>query len=368
MPASRTAKSPACEDGKRSATKSSKLPVKPGLAGPARPRGVRARDGGVEETDLREVGGKPLDLDQERGRLAVEGAADDLDLDVGPLALAQVADLVGAVLGRREQHAVIARAAVVAAVVDVGVEAVLVGPEVDHPHAHLLRGAERGGDVGPAGRRRRRRGGEGRLVVEARRVIELETERPDELREVGRRDVVRRHAATREERAEVDGRAVDGAAAAAGPLDLGDLLAAALGRLGKRLGLEHARVEGGGAAGMGRRLRERVAVLVEGVVGRAVHGRPCAGAEREPAGAGIRRCLRHQAVVRRSRSVLEQLAEAGRHALVGVLLDRLLHQAVGGEEEELVLAPIIVMARAMRLGCLCADPRDEARGDHSGGQ
>ena len=29
MPASRIAKSPACEDGKRSATKSSKLPVKP---------------------------------------------------------------------------------------------------------------------------------------------------------------------------------------------------------------------------------------------------------------------------------------------------------------------------------------------------
>ena len=33
MPASRTAKSPACEDGKRSATKSSKLPVKPGSPG-----------------------------------------------------------------------------------------------------------------------------------------------------------------------------------------------------------------------------------------------------------------------------------------------------------------------------------------------
>ena len=30
MPASRTAKSPACEDGKRSATKSSNVPVKPG--------------------------------------------------------------------------------------------------------------------------------------------------------------------------------------------------------------------------------------------------------------------------------------------------------------------------------------------------
>ena len=33
MPASRTAKSPACEDGKRSATKSSKVPVNPGSPG-----------------------------------------------------------------------------------------------------------------------------------------------------------------------------------------------------------------------------------------------------------------------------------------------------------------------------------------------
>ena len=33
MPASRTAKSPACDDGKRSATKSSNVPVKPGSPG-----------------------------------------------------------------------------------------------------------------------------------------------------------------------------------------------------------------------------------------------------------------------------------------------------------------------------------------------
>ena len=57
----------------------------------------------------------------------------------------------------------------------------------------------------------------------------------------GRRDVVGRHAAAGEEVAEVERRAVDRAAAAAGPLDLGDLLAAALGRLGERLGLQDVR-------------------------------------------------------------------------------------------------------------------------------
>ena len=80
----------------------------------------------MEEAHLREVGGEPLDLDQHGAGLAVQVAALDRDLDVGPLALAQVADRVVAVLGGREQDAVVARPAVVAAVVDVGVEAVLV--------------------------------------------------------------------------------------------------------------------------------------------------------------------------------------------------------------------------------------------------
>ena len=41
------------------------------LARPRRPGRVRARHRGVEETDLREVGGQPLDLDQEGAGLAV---------------------------------------------------------------------------------------------------------------------------------------------------------------------------------------------------------------------------------------------------------------------------------------------------------
>ena len=150
--------------------------------------------------------------------------------------------------------------------------------------------------------------------------------------------VVRGHAAARAEVAEVERRAVDGAAASAGPLDLGDLLAAALGGLGERLGLEHARVERRGA------VAERLAVHVEGVVGRAVHARPGARVEREPAGARVRRRLRQQAVAGGPRALAEEVAEAGHDALVGVLLDRVLAQAVGGEEEELVVAALVVAA------------------------
>ena len=79
-----------------------------------------------------------------------------------------------------------------------------------------------------------------------------------------RADEVRRDAATGEEGPEVDRRAVDGRVATARPLDLGDLQAAALGGLGDRLDLEDARIERRGP------VRERLAVDVEGVVGRAV--------------------------------------------------------------------------------------------------
>ena len=83
-------------------------------------------------------------------------------------------------------------------------------------------------------------------------MVELEPERCDERRVVEQRlaglaDEVRRDAAAGEERLEVDRRAVDRRVAAAGPLDLRDLEPAALGRLGDRLGLEHVRVERGGA-------------------------------------------------------------------------------------------------------------------------
>ena len=75
---------------------------------PAVPRRDRARDAGVEEADVREVGIQPLDLDQERAGLAVQRVGRvERDLDVGPLALFEVADGVVAALGLAEQHAVV---------------------------------------------------------------------------------------------------------------------------------------------------------------------------------------------------------------------------------------------------------------------
>ena len=83
--------------------------------------------------------------------------------------------------------------------------------------------------------------------------------------DVLRRDVVRRHAAARAEVAEVERRPVDRAAAAARPLDLGDLLAAALGRLGERLGLQDAVADAAVRPGE-RRVRERAAPLMWNVL------------------------------------------------------------------------------------------------------
>src|SRR5690606_25454298 len=119
------------------------------------------------------------------------------------------------------------------------------------------------------------------LAGEAVGVVELQPEGGDERRVVGGRDVVRRDPAAGEEAAEVDRRAVDLAVAPAGPLDLRDLLAAALGGLRDRLGLRDAWVEGGDA------VVERLAVDVEGVVRRAVDAGPGARGEGVPAGAGV---------------------------------------------------------------------------------
>ena len=60
-----------------------------GLAGPRRPRCERARDGGVEEPDARQVRGQLLDLDEHAGGEPGGRPADDLHLDVGELAFAQ---------------------------------------------------------------------------------------------------------------------------------------------------------------------------------------------------------------------------------------------------------------------------------------
>ena len=72
--------------------------------------------------------------------------------------------------------------------------------------------------------------------------------------------------------------------------------------------------------------------------------RPRAGRQREPSGAGVRRRLRQQTVVGCLGAVLQQVAEAWHHALLRVLLDGVLAQAVGREEQQLVRAVITVTA------------------------
>ena len=162
-------------------------------------------------------------------------------------------------------------------------------------------------------------------------MVELQTERRRERRRVGRRDVVGRHAATGAEVAEVERRSVDRAAAPAGPLDLGDLLAAALGRLGERLGLQHA------GAGAERRVRvaERLAVDVERVVRRAMDARPRAGVSvNQPAPVFGGDCV--------SSPLSDALApcfsrsrKPGTTPCFGVRLDGVLAHAIGREEQQL---------------------------------
>ena len=260
-----------------------------GFARPGRPRGDGPGDGGVEEPHLGEVLREGLDLDEEPGGLAVERPAGDLHLHVGPLPLTQRADAGVAVLRRGEQHLVVVHATVVGAVEEVRIESVLVDTEVEHAQAHLHRRAERARGVGPTGRRDRSRAGEGCLAGEAGGMVELDTERGDEVGQVGRRDVVRRHPAARVERAEVDRRALDRGLGAAGVFELDDLLATALGGLADRLGLGHAGREGAGA------VRERLTVDVERVVRRPVDARPGAGREAVPTGPGVGRRLGEQA-------------------------------------------------------------------------
>ena len=118
------------------------------------------------------------------------------------------------------------------------------------------------------------------------------------------------------------------APAAARPLDLGHLLAPALRRLRDRLRLQHARVKGRGP------VRKRRAVLVERVVGRAGHGGPRARRQAVPARARVRRRLRQQPVVRRISAGLQQPPERGQRALLDVARHPVLHEPVGGEEDQ----------------------------------
>ncbi len=321
-----------------------------GLAGPRRPGRERARDGGVEQAHARQVARQLLDLDEEAGGLAVERVRGrrrrrrrdvEDDLDVGPLALGEGADDVrrSAAARPREEDLVVVGRAVVRAVEDVGVQAVLVdrGTAVEHPKAHLLGRAERRGNVRPRAGRNDRGLGHGGLAGSriAVRMIELEPERRDERRVVEQRltgaaDEVRRDATAREEALEVNGRAVDRRVPATGPLDLGDLEAGPLGGLGDRLRLEDVGIERRGPGGP-----ERVAVLVERVVGRGMDPRPGAGRERVPAGARVRRSLGQEAVAGRRRPVLEEGRHRRHHSLRGVPGDDVLAHAVGSEEDGL---------------------------------
>jgi hypothetical protein len=160
-------------------------------------------------------------------------------------------------------------------------------------------------------------------------VVELQAEGGDELGVICGADVIGGHAAAGQEATEVDGGSLDGGTAPTGEFDLGDLLAAAFGSLGDRLGLQDAVIEGGGPAG------EVVAVDVERVVRRSVHARPCAGGQRVPAGAGVGRRLRQHAAACPCARLLD-LVEGREQALCRVVGDQILAQAIRGEEDRAV--------------------------------
>ena len=210
--------------------------------------------------------------------------------------------------------------------------------------------------------------GNGSLAGEARWMVELEAERGDEVRRIVRRDVVRRHAATGKEPAEVDRRALDRGRRAAGVLELHDLLAAPFGRLSDRLGLGHGGQEGAGAVG------KRRAVDVERVVGRPVDARPGAGRQAVPAGTGVGRCLGEQATIRGRRSLLQEFGHrrhvaAASPAVRRELLDEILAQSVSDEQEDrsvVPVAPVVVAAvTAVRAGP--GGGTDRRHGEHAGG-
>ena len=163
------------------------------------------------------------------------------------------------------------------------------------------------------------------------------------LRLVVRADEVGRDAAAGEERSEVDRRAVDRGVAAAGPLDLGDLKACALGGLGDRLRLENAWRERGRAGG------KRLVIGVERVVRRPVNTRPCPRCEGVPACPRVRWRLCQKAVAARRRALLEERPHGRHDPAGGVLGDEILSQPIGREEDGLVAVSVIVVPG--RDGC-----------------
>ena len=205
----------------------------------------------------------------------------------------------------------------------------------DRPR-RLLRGRGRvaGRDVGPP-----RRGGDRRdLVIGA-----------EELRAglLDRVQLADEDAAVREERGEVDGRAVDVRSRPGHPVDLRDLLARAFRRIRNRVGLEDAR------GGERRSVGERVAGAEERVVRRAVLGRIGARRHRVPADAGVgRERLEHP--VRAGHAVLHQILVGGHRAGLGVFLHQVRPHPVRCEQHDLLDGPdVIDLFRAGRAGTDC---------------
>ena len=108
------------------------------------------------------------------------------------------------------------------------------------------------------------------------------------------------------------------------------LLAAALGGLRQRFGLQHAAVKSRRAVG------ERCAVDVEGVVGGTGHAGPCASRQAVPSRAGVGRCLGQQAAIPANRAVAQQILEIGQQFLGSVILHQVLAQAVGSKKDDTV--------------------------------
>ena len=282
---------------------------------------VRALHRGEVEAELREVGGQVDRLDVEAGRPARERAGGERQLGVGPLALGEVGNGRGAVLGVGgvdDQHPVVIRGAVVGGVVDVDVpDPVPRDLRVVVREGRLLRRAEGGRHVRPA-----------RGVCEVDPLV-LHAEGVRARRLPGQ-VVVEHDPADSDERAEVDDRALKRRSEIAGadPLHGDDRLAAPLGRLPDVVGLQDA----------GRRKARGVVEValtdpVERVVRRAVLARPRAGRERVPPDAGVGREALQEAVLALQPSV-HQLTHRRHGALLRVLVDQVRPHAVGREEDD----------------------------------
>ena len=193
-------------------------------------------------------------------------------------------------------------------------------------------------------------------------MVELEPERGDERRVVeqgvaGAADEVRRDAATREERPEVDRRALDGGVAPAGPLDLGDLQPPrsadwAIDSAWRTFG-SNAEVR----LANGWPLMWKV-LLVEPwtpgqapvasvyqpapVLGGAWVSSPFAGAEAP---------------------FLQEVPHRRHHALAGVLRDQVLAQPVGGEEDRAVRRLPLAVVHVCRRGKAGRRGQDREQGD-----